>query len=289
MLENGFTVTGVTPTVTATSVITPLSSGNSGNSNPVNSGRLSSYGVTSSGAQAGQTMTFAVNQPVTANAPGAIISVGVIPATNLGPTVITVADATTIDTSLIAGRQTAHIASIELVGVNPSAISQGTITFAVTGNWLSQHDVAPYDIVLMRNHDGQWSELATTFDHQSGDTYYFVATTPGFSYFGITTRVNAETINASIVTATPVATGIPDTVPPPAPTTLPTSLSAPRPAMIQTTAIPASGAGPAGSSGSPVITVIAGIGGIVIVAAGGFFVRRWWIRRQNPVLFRKYE
>jgi PGF-pre-PGF domain-containing protein len=233
-------------------------------------------------------MTFAVNQPVTANAPGAIISVGVIPLTDLGPTVITVADATTIDTSRITGRQTAHIASIELVGVNPSAISQGTITFAVTGSWLSQHDVTPSDIVLMRNHDGQWSELTTTFDHQSGDTYYFVATTPGFSYFGITTRVSAETMNNSIVTETPVATGIPDTVTPPAPTTIPTyPLSDPRPAMIQTTAIPASVADPAGSSGIPVVAVIAGTGGIVIVAA--VFAHRWWIRRQNPALFKEYD
>jgi PGF-pre-PGF domain-containing protein len=288
LLENGFTVTGLTPTVTETSVITPLSSGDGGSSNSVNSGRLSSYGVTSSGAQAGQTMTFAVNQPVTANAPGAIISVGVIPLTDLGPTVITVADATTIDTSRITGRQTAHIASIELVGVNPSAISQGTITFAVTGSWLSQHDVTPSDIVLMRNHDGQWSELTTTFDHQSGDTYYFVATTPGFSYFGITTRVSAETMNNSIVTETPVATGIPDTVTPPAPTTIPTyPLSDPRPAMIQTTAIPASVADPAGSSGIPVVAVIAGTGGIVIVAA--VFAHRWWIRRQNPALFKEYD
>ena len=103
MLENGFTVTGVTPTVTETSVLTPLSSGDSGSSNPGNSERLSSYGITSPGAQAGQTMTFAVNQPVTANAPGAIISVGVIPQTDLGSTLMTVADTTMTDASRIAG------------------------------------------------------------------------------------------------------------------------------------------------------------------------------------------
>ena len=144
-------------------------------------------------------------------------------------------------------------------------------------------------LYFMRNHDGQWSELATTFDHQYGDMYYFVAMTPGFSFFGITTRVKAATMNTSIVTATPAATGIPDTGTPPASTTIPTSLSAPRPAMIQTTAVPASGAGPAGSSGIPVIAMIAGIGGIVIVAVGGFFARRWWLRRQNPALFKEYD
>jgi hypothetical protein len=59
--------------------------------------------------------------------------------------------------------------------------------------------------------------------------------------------------------------------------------------MIQTTAIPASGASPAGASGIPVIAVIVGIGGIVIVVAGGVFAYRWWIRRQNPALFKEYD
>jgi PGF-pre-PGF domain-containing protein len=290
MLENGFAITGDLPTVPGPSTPPSPSPGVDSSSYSGDSVRLSSYGVTSPGAQAGQTMTFDINQPVTANAPGAIISVGVIPSTNLGSTAITVADATTIDTSRLAGRQTAHIALIELVGVNPSAISQGTITFAVTGSWLLQHGLTPSDIVLMHNHDGQWSELITTFDRQIGDTYYFIATTPGFSYFGITTRVNTTMVNTATVTMTPGVTGITNTVTPLAPTTLPTySLSAPRPAIIQTTGIPASGAGPASPFGIPVIAVIAGIGGTVIIAAGGFFARRWWIRRQNPALFKEYD
>jgi PGF-pre-PGF domain-containing protein len=285
----GNTVPGTSASFSVTVLPTPVPP-EGGGPDAADSGRGSSYGATSPGAPAGQAMTFTLNQAVTANAPGAFTSVSVVPSVTLGSTQMTVADATTIDTSQLADRQTAYIASIEPVGVNPSSISQSTITFAVAGSWLSQHGVNPQDIVLMRDHNGQWSELTTSFDHQAGNTYYFTATTPGFSYFAITTRVNAMTGNTTTVTATPTVTVITNAVTPLAPTTVPTySRSATTPVTTQTTAVPASDAGPAGSTGIPVLAVITGIVGIVIVTVGGVLVRRWWIRRQNPALFRKYD
>ncbi len=281
---------GISPTSTVDQYTYTAAPPMSGGSDAADSGRGSSYGATSPGAPAGQAMTFALNQPITANAPGAFITVAVVPSTTLGSTEITMADANTIDKTQLTGRQTAYIASIQPVGVNPASISQGTITFAVAGSWLSQHGVNPQDIVLMRDHDGHWSELTTSFDHQAGNTYYFTATTPGFSYFAITTRVNAMTGNTTTVTATPTVTVITNAVTPLAPTTVPTySRSATTPVTTQTTAVPASDAGPAGSTGIPVLAVITGIVGIVIVTVGGVLVRRWWIRRQNPALFRKYD
>jgi hypothetical protein len=42
-------------------------------------------------------------------------------------------------------------------------------------------------------------------------------------------------------------------------------------------------------SGIPVLTILAGIGGIAVVVVGAVLIRRWWIRRQNPALFEKYD
>jgi len=41
--------------------------------------------------------------------------------------------------------------------------------------------------------------------------------------------------------------------------------------------------------GSPLMLAIAGVIGIIIIIGLVYVVRRWWIRRQNPALFRKYD
>lgn len=250
-----------------------------------------SYAASSPPVSAGQSMDFAINEPVTSTDPVGIVSVGVVPSTALGPTDLTVADADTADDSAFAGRQVADIESINLVGVNPSSVRGGTITFAVSGSWMRDHGVNAGDIVLMRNHDGTWAELPTTFDHVTGDTCYFTATTPGFSSFAVATRLNTTAGGNATANVTAATTGITSspTSPVTAPVTAAMIVTTRATTVPQTTAVPAPADIPAGSSGNSALWIAAGICGIVIAATGGFLVRRWWIHRQNPALFRKYD
>jgi hypothetical protein len=60
------------------------------------------------------------------------------------------------------------------------------------------------------------------------------------------------------------------------------------PVTTQTTAPPAPAEAPAGSFTFPVIPALIGVGCVGLVG-GGWYIRRWWIQRQNPALFAEYD
>jgi hypothetical protein len=67
----------------------------------------------------------------------------------------------------------------------------------------------------------------------------------------------------------------------------PQKVAGSNPVVVQQTvaAPPVASTGPLG--GIPVVPAIAALAGIGVIGGGGFFIRRWWIQRQNPTLFKK--
>ncbi len=59
------------------------------------------------------------------------------------------------------------------------------------------------------------------------------------------------------------------------------------PVKTQTTVSPPAPAAPA--SGFPLMTAAFIGAGCVVLKGSGWYVRRWWIRRQNPALFREND
>ena len=58
------------------------------------------------------------------------------------------------------------------------------------------------------------------------------------------------------------------------------------PVAAQRTAAPAAITAPAGF---PFATLMVGGTGVLVLVGGVWYIRRWWIRRQNPALFRKFD
>jgi len=281
------------PTPTPTAAPTPMYSGDTGDA-----GRATAYAASSPGSAPGSTMIFDVNEPLSAGStdyPYAIISVSLVPLETLSSTKLLVTDAGSA-ASKPDRRSVVGIVEIEPVAVNPSAISSGTISFAVSGTWLSDHGLAPADIVLMRSLNGVWSELPTTYQYESGGAYYFTATTPGFSYFAVAARSSKAAANTPVTVTKPTSPVATVSEMPSVGVTATTTLvkttpaSASRtPVTTSTTAVPLAGTNTGGSSGIPVLTILAGIGGIAVLAIGAVLGHRWWIHRQNPALFKKYD
>ncbi|MCX6689888.1 MAG: PGF-pre-PGF domain-containing protein [Methanoregula sp.] len=232
------------------------------------------------GAPAGGSVVFTFPA---SSSPGVVAVQTVIlsPAQNIGEVQCLVQAVTSGQSVQITDRPVAGYERIEINWINPASISTAGITFSVTGAWLQDHKVAPEDIVMMRYADNQWREIPTRLDHTDGNQYYYTATTGGFSYFAITTKVKGDA--SQVISLSPT------------PTTIPTvhRSTTPVPGTPKTTIKPSQTPVPAPShsteTGIPFITIIVGI--IVLIAAvtGIILLRRWWIRRQNPALFKKYD
>jgi hypothetical protein len=169
---------------------------------------------------------------------------------------------------------------ISLVPARYSSITNAVINFTVPQSWLDEHHIDPKSIVLFHQTANGWVALPTTMLYAKDWTVYFSAQSPGFSLFAIAGTPAAATPGATV--KTPAVTSSPEQEQMLVRTATPTV-----PATTQTTAPPAAATPP--SAPSPLMDLVLVIGAVGILAGGGFMIRRWWVRRQNPALFREYN
>lgn len=273
----------------STASVTPEPGGNSvGGSGGSGVGGMTAAAV--SGIVAGQPATFSFHQTPGATAPVALDEVQITFSSSPGT-----ADVTGLPVAgggSPPGQTVVGYFQIEPVGVNPDAVSSGSISFSVNRQWLASRGLDPANIVLMRNHDARWSALPTTFLGPDGDAYAYEAATPGFSYFAVVVPSSGTQNNSSEVT--PSSTPVPSqavaaaTTGPAALQTTPAvhQAATTAPVTAATTAIPPAPEAPTGISA----WTLAGIAGaLLVIVIMVLLLRRWWIRRQNPALFRKYD
>jgi PGF-pre-PGF domain-containing protein len=178
---------------------------------------------------------------------------------------------------------------IELTPARAGTITGASISFEVPVAWLEEHGLTTADIALSRYHDGAWTALPTTFTGVTGGIAYYSAQSPGFSLFAIAPMEGGAA--AGPVTVCPAVQQLSCPVCPvqtaqvcPARTSGSGVLSSGAVVDAQTTA-----AGPAlPDSGFPYTAVFLIVTGCVALGGAGVYVRRWWIRRQNPALFEEY-
>jgi len=280
------TSTAVGPVTTETTPTrTPTSSGGGGSSDSPSMSGTSSVIATSPGVSKGQTMSFTYSQLDDQTVPLQVTQVDITSSQNVGQTDLLITPVSPGTANQITG--TAAVVGyreIEPLGINPNAFSSSVISFQVTNTWMNEHQINPTQLVMLRNHDGVWSSLPTTYIGPSGNFYTYKATTPGFSYFAVAVR-NETSVTVFPVTTVAAETTVTESVPTTPITTIPTAV----PVTTKTTAVPVVVSAPSGSSGIPLGFVVIGVVAIILVIGGILFARRWWIRRQNPVLFQKYD
>jgi len=158
-------------------------------------------------------------------------------------------------------------------------ITNAVINFTVPQSWLDANTIAPGSVVLYRMTPDCWKPLPTTFLFTKDGTAYFSAVSPGFSQFAIAGTPGAAAPQVTAAASQPV---VADTQPPAM------AAVAKAPPVSQTTAPPAPARAPAPSSPFPLVPVLIGVCCLGLIG-GGWYARRWWIRRQNPALFKEYD
>jgi PGF-pre-PGF domain-containing protein len=215
---------------------------------------------------------------------GSAVSRAEINGTNLGKTLVVTAFPRNNLPSGIALTQTTVYQYLSIVSSTiPGIVDQVTLEFSVPQAWLTEHGFTAGDIVMMHYDNGQWHELDTRYISQNAGTVFYRATTPGFSYFAIVYQKDGTDMG----TETPVPTTVPTQVEvlkaPVQQVPSPVEITVEKTQVVHKVPVTQP------SGGIPMTTIIIGTTVAIATIIGTVFIRRWWIRKQNPTLFRKND
>ena|GEM_PF-1527506 len=172
---------------------------------------------------------------------------------------------------------------ISILPARYTAITKATLAFSVPQSWLDSSHLTAKDIALYRYAGGTWTALPTTVTKTENGQVYLTATSPGFSLFAIAGTTGASAIAAPVTVQTSSeGSGTGSTAG--AIEHILTMFS--QPGTSRTYNSSAAPGGP--DAGFPVTTGALISAGCVLLIGSGWWVRRWWRRRQNPTLFEEY-
>jgi PGF-pre-PGF domain-containing protein len=226
-----------------------------------------------SNLEAGKTTTLSITgNPI-------LTQIDITPKSSLGQVMVQSQALASIPSSLPPpGGTLLGVLQVDLFWANPDEIQSAVYHFSIPESTLTANGLTTGDVVMMRAEGTTWKSLDTTYLGTKNDKADFKTTSTGFSYYAIVGKTNQTASQTAVQTAaTPAGTLATKT---PA-QTIPTTV---KPATTKTQAPVTPPA-----QGIPIMTIVLGIVGIIIIVVGAFFVRRWWIRRQNPALFRELK
>jgi PGF-pre-PGF domain-containing protein len=220
--------------------------------------------------------------------------------TRTGYITVTAAPVTTSPTAVPGGGSTAGSSGInggDDPYTGPAPAKKENIVMSVDSSYLAEHGVVPADIRIMSYSDSGWTSLDTRFTGSSGNRFYFASDYDRYSPILIGNLKDDAGGFQGVGGAATMAPTIPGTMaitrqPPTAETRTVSREETAVPVVQQPAAeppAPAPASVPAGSSNFPVMALVLIGAGCIVLTGAGWYVRRWWIHRQNPVLFREYD
>jgi PGF-pre-PGF domain-containing protein len=246
--------------------------------------------ATDNGVRAGEriTLPFAGNLEADDTVPVVVVAISLVPSIDIQGVMASAIQAPLERATKIPGNPPAYYLDITINWIREEVVREADIRFSVDDGWLKEQGIAPTDLVMTRYYDNTWSELPTRMEQYTNGRYYYSATTSGFPYFAVTrkgTGVPTTTPTLiSLVTTTLQIKSESKTITTSRPVTpIPVRT---KPVTTTTTVPPVS---QAESPEFPIIWIVFGVAVFTGFILSIVVIRRWWIRKQNPALFRKYD